>query len=298
MWQAFVSWFSSVIQYMYDITVAIGLPNYGLAIILMTILIKLIMFPLTQKQMKSMRGMQEIQPKMKILQERYKDDPQTMQTKVMELYKQHGVNPFGGCLPLLIQMPIFIAFYRSLMGFEFKVQAHASFMGISNIGESVWKLAVEQGAFWALYIPILAGLTTYLQQRISTVDSKDPTQRTMLYMMPLFMAWIAATLPAGLPIYWIMFNILGILQQLYVNKTSRTLKPQAVTPEADIDPTEEIKPIEKKITAKEPAKKPSEQKETAKKNTSKENKAVGSGKGGKKNNGRPGANNRKKRKKR
>ena len=297
MWQAFVSWFSSVIQYMYDITVAIGLPNYGLAIILMTILIKLIMFPLTQKQMKSMRGMQEIQPKMKILQERYKDDPQTMQTKIMELYKQNGVSPFGGCLPLVIQMPIFIAFYRSLMTFEFKVQAHASFLGISNIGESVWKLTVEQGAFWALYVPILAGLTTYLQQKISTVDSNDPTQRTMLMMMPLFMAWIAATLPAGLPIYWIMFNILGILQQLYVNKTSR-LKPQTVMPEAETKPVEESKAIEKKGMTKDSASKTDEPKEAAKKNMPKEEKTAGSGKGGKKNNGRSGSNNRKKRKKR
>lgn len=298
MWQAFVSWFSDVIQYMYGITVSIGLPNYGLAIILMTILIKLIMFPLTQKQMKSMRGMQEIQPKMKIIQERYKDDPQTMQTKVMELYKQHGVSPFGGCLPLVIQMPIFIAFYQSLLKFEFKVQAHASFLGISNIGESVWALTVNQGAFWTLYIPVLAGLTTYLQQKISTVDSKDPTQRTMLYMMPLFMAWIAATMPAGLPIYWIMFNTLGIIQQLYVNNSSHVSKPELAMQDVTAKTVPENKTIAKTEVIKRSANQPIEKKETTKNFDSKEEKAAGRGKGGKINNGRPGTSGGKKRKKR
>jgi len=298
LWQAFVSWFSDVIQYMYGITVSIGLPNYGLAIILMTILIKLIMFPLTQKQMKSMRGMQEIQPKMKIIQERYKDDPQTMQTKVMELYKQHGVSPFGGCLPLLIQMPIFIAFYQSLLHFEFKVQAHASFFGISNIGESVWALTINNGDFWTLYIPILAGLTTFLQQKISTVDTNDPTQKTMLYMMPLFMAWIAATMPAGLPIYWIMFNTLGILQQLYVNRSSNILKPNLAGMEFTDENVAESKAVEKKEVPKGSANKPAEKKETAKTFDSKEEKVAGRGKGGKKNNGRTGTNGGKKRKKR
>ncbi len=216
MWHAFVQWFAEIIQTMYGITVSIGLPNYGLAIILLTIVIKILLFPLTQKQMKSMRGMQEIQPKLKYIQEKYKDDPQTMQSKIMEMYKKHGVNPFGGCLPLLIQMPIFIAFYQSLFGFDFKVAEHAAFFGIANIGQSV-SYYVSQGNFIPVYLPILAAVTTFLQQKISMVDTKDPTQKTMLYVMPLFMAWIAATMPAGLPLYWVMFNILGILQQMYVN---------------------------------------------------------------------------------
>ncbi len=293
MWQAFVSWFSDVIQYMYGITVSIGFPNYGLAIILMTIVIKIILFPLTQKQMKSMRAMQAVQPKMKIIQERYKDDPQVMQTKVMELYKQHGVNPFGGCLPLLIQMPIFIAFYRSLFGFEFKEAAHAAFLGISNIGESVWTLTISEGAFWTLYIPVLAGLTTYLQQKISTVDTKDPTQRTMLYMMPLFMAWIAATMPAGLPIYWIVFNILGIMQQLYVNKTQSLVKINSS--EEEIETTARNTVI-KKETGKTPYTDKTTDEEDDKQNTFKAEVLPGREKGGRKQDGRP--NSRKKRKKR
>ncbi|MGI5912126.1 MAG: YidC/Oxa1 family membrane protein insertase [Syntrophomonadaceae bacterium] len=214
MWQSFVQWFADVIQFMYGLTASLGIPNYGLAIIFMTIAIKVVLFPLTQKQLKSMRGMQEIQPKLKYIQEKYKDDPQTMQVKVMEMYKENGVNPFGGCLPLLIQMPIFIAFYQSLLNFNFKVAEHASFLWIPNIG--------DKDPFFLL--AVLAALTTYLQQRVTMVDITDTTQKTMLYIMPLFMAWIAATMPAGLPLYWVVFNILGILQQLYVNYSHRQAK--------------------------------------------------------------------------
>ncbi len=214
MWQSFVQWFASIIEFMYGLTAGLGMPNYGLAIIFMTIAIKLILFPLTQKQMKSMRGMQELQPKIKYLQDKYKEDPQKMQAKVMELYKENGVSPFGGCLPLLIQMPIFIAFYQSLYKFNFSVAEHAGFLWIPDIGQ-------PDGLY---LLAILAAVTTYLQQRVSMVDTKDPTQKSMLYMMPLFMAWIAATLPAGLPIYWVTFNILGILQQLYVNWSGNQAK--------------------------------------------------------------------------
>jgi len=269
LWQSFVQWFADVIQFMYGLTETLGVANYGLAIIIMTIAIKLVLFPITQKQLKSMRRMQEIQPKMKYVQEKYQDDPKLMQAKMMELYKEQGVNPFGGCLPLIIQMPIFIAFYQSLLNFNFKVAEHASFLWIPNIGErDPWFI-----------LAILSALTTYLQQRVSIVDTKDPTQKTMLYVMPLFMAWIAATLPAGLPLYWVVFNILGILQQLYINYSHRktvavtgTGKGAALSVEAEGRVKENI------ITE-----------------ASTEKKVAGRDKGGK-NNGSP--NNRKKRKKR
>ncbi|MGI6452700.1 MAG: YidC/Oxa1 family membrane protein insertase [Syntrophomonadaceae bacterium] len=268
MWQSFVQWFAQVIDYLYGVTVSMGVPNYGLAIIFMTILIKLVMFPLTQKQMKSIRGMQEIQPKLKRIQERYKNDTQTMNQKVMEVYKEHGVNPFGGCLPLLIQMPIFIAFYQSLYRFDFKVEAHAAFLWIPNIGAA--------DPYYIL--AILAGLTTYLQQKISMVNIADTTQRTMLYMMPLLMAWIAATMPAGLPLYWIVFNILGIFQQLYVNKSSaaQTASGIAVQPQPEIINQKADGPVEDEGSTFE--------------------QATRRGKGGKKKDGNP--HNRKERKKR
>lgn len=267
MWHSFVQWFADVIQFMYGLTGSLGAPNYGLAIIFMTIAIKLVLFPITQKQLKSMVGMQEMQPKLKYLQEKYKDDPQTMQVKLMELYKEHGVNPFGGCLPLIVQMPIFIAFYQSLLNFNFKVAEHASFLWIPNIG--------AKDPYFIL--AVLVALTTYLQQKVTMVDTKDPTQKTMLYFMPLFMAWITATVPAGLPLYWVTFNILGILQQLYVNRTHRKAKLVTGT-RMDVAVEAEGKTVE-----------------TVKPKASTRDKVAGSDKGGKKN-GSP--KNRKKRKKR
>lgn len=275
MWHSFVQWFASVIQFMYGITDSLGVANYGLAIIFMTIIIKIALFPITQKQLKSMRAMQEIQPKTKYLQEKYKDDPQKMQTKVMELYKEHGVNPFGGCLPLLVQMPIFIAFYQSLFSFKFAVEEHARFLWIPNIGSSdPWYI-----------LAVLAAATTFIQQRVAMVDVKDPTQKSMLYIMPLFMAWIAATMPAGLPLYWVTFNILGIIQQLYINWSSD--KAKLATAAATGSGIEMQLGMDSDV--------PQEAESTDKERTVEE-KEVGREKGGKKVNGSP--NSRKKRKKR
>jgi YidC/Oxa1 family membrane protein insertase len=268
LWHSFVQWFGSLIQFMYGVTESIGFPNYGLAIIFMTVLIKIVLFPLTQKQMKSMRGLQEIQPKMKYIQEKYKDDSQTMQMKLMELYKEHNVNPFGGCLPLLIQMPIFIAFYQSLYRFDFKVAEHARFLWIPDIAQT--------DPYYIL--AILAAASTFIQQKISMVNATDPTQRTMLYIMPLFMAWIAATLPAGLPLYWIVFNILGIIQQLYVNWSSKKIKLDTGTG-ITIETTIEGSAIDPK-----------------KQNSGTDEKAIGRDKGGTKKNEKP--HSRKKGKKR
>lgn len=208
MWQAFIDFFIQIIEFTYHLTVDIGWPSYGLAIVFMSIAIKLVLFPVNQYQLNSMRRMQQIQPKLKELQERYKNDKEKFNEKVMALYSEYKINPLGGCLPLLIQMPIFIAFYRALSSIQYEVVEHAGFLWVPNIA--------EPDPYYGF--AVLAALTTFLQQRISMVDVKDPTQRTMLYVMPLMMGWIAMSLPAGLPLYWIVFNILGILQQLFVNK--------------------------------------------------------------------------------
>jgi YidC/Oxa1 family membrane protein insertase len=235
LWNAFIQWFIDVINLAYGLTVHVGLPSYGIAIILMTIAIKVVMFPLTQRQMHSMSAMQEIQPKTKYIQDKYKDDPKVMQQKIMELYKENGVSPFGGCLPLLIQMPIFIAFYQSLFKMskvEFLNAANPGFLWIANIG--------KPDPYYIL--AVLAAATTYYQQKISMVDSKDPTQKTMLYFMPIFMAFIAYKLPAGLPLYWVVFNILGILQQLYVNRQKKSMAISKGTALLTMETQENAKP--------------------------------------------------------
>ena len=212
MWQFIVNSFSELIQFCYHITDLAGLANYGLAIILITVLIKVVLYPLTNTQMKSMRNMQAIQPKLKELQARYKDNPEKMQAETMKLYKEKGVNPFGGCLPLLIQMPILIAFYQALIRFEYAVPADAAFLWIPNIS--------LPDPYYIL--PILTAATTYFQQKISTVDANDPTQKTMMMVMPLFIGWIALKFASGLAIYWVVFNLLNILQQTYINHKNQT----------------------------------------------------------------------------
>jgi len=209
----------------------IGLPNYGLAIILMTFVIKAIIYPLTHKQMKSMRELQELQPKLKELQKRYADDPEKMQMETLKLYKEHGVNPLGGCLPLLIQMPILLAFYNALVKFHYV--GDKSFLWVADLS--------KPDALFLL--PILAGLTTYIQQRLSTMDANDPTQKSMLIVMPLMIAWMATRFAAGLALYWVMFNVLSILQQMYINYRSKPAVEAAAALEAiTVESGERAKP--------------------------------------------------------
>lgn len=206
-----------LMNWLYQLTVGAGVPSYGLAIILLTLLIKVVLYPLTQKQMKSMAAMQKIQPKVKEIQEKWKDkNQQKMQQKIMDLYKENNVNPMGGCLPLLIQLPILIALYRSLFAFPFINEEHASFIWVAN-------LSLKDPYF---ILPALAGITTYFQTKMTT-SMADPTQRTMLYVMPLMIVWISSTFPSGLSLYWVTFNIAGILQQYLVNRQTMPLKEGA-----------------------------------------------------------------------
>jgi len=223
LWQSLVGGMSSLITWLYHLTLSVGFGSYGLAIILMTILIKLVLFPLSLKQMKSMTMMQQLAPKIKEIQEKYKGkDAQLMQQKIMELYKQHNVNPMAGCLPLLVQMPILIALYRALMIFPYADPNHASFLWIGNLSH-IYTLGQFFSNPTVIFIPLLAGLTTYYQTRMTT-NTQDQTQKMMLYTMPLFIAWITTTVPAGLGLYWVTFNLAGIVQQYFVNKQTLAMK--------------------------------------------------------------------------
>jgi YidC/Oxa1 family membrane protein insertase len=206
---------TSIINWMYGLTVSANIASYGLAIILFTILLKIVLYPLTLKQMKSMYMMQKLGPKIKEIQDKYKGkDPQKMQQKIMEIYKEHNVNPLSGCLPLLIQMPILIALFQALRGFVYKDPNHAGFLWIPNLSQI-------NNDFYAL--AILAAVTTFLQTRLTT-NMADQTQKMMLYTMPLMIGYFATQVPAGLALYWVTFNTLGILQQYIVNKQTKDLK--------------------------------------------------------------------------
>lgn len=208
LWSALVDAMRSIISSLYLFTDTIGIPSYALAIIILTVIIKVVLYPLTKKQMISMKMMQKLAPEIKQIQEKYKKkDQQKMQKKIMELYQKHNVNPLAGCLPILLQMPILIALYQALFNFDFINPAHAMIFNIINLAERdpTYVLA------------ILAAATTFAQSKLTT-NTEDTTQRTMLYVMPLLIGWIAATVPSGLALYWVIFNLVGAIQQFYINK--------------------------------------------------------------------------------
>lgn len=214
MWHSFVQGFSSIIHLFYSYTVQLGIGNYGLAIIMITILLKMLLYPLSAKQMNSVKGMQELQPKVKELQEKYKGQPEKAQKEVMELYKEQKVNPLAGCFPLLVQMPILIAFYQALLGLEYLEPSHAGFLWIANLSQPDR----------TLILPILTAASTYWQQKVSTANTQDQTQKYMLIFMPLFIGYLSYTFPAGLALYWVVFSVIGALQQIYVNHKTNKAK--------------------------------------------------------------------------
>ncbi len=180
--------------------------NWGLAIILVTIAIKTLLYPLARAQYRSFAKMRLLQPKMTAMKEQYGDDRQKMSMKMMELYKKEKVNPLGGCFPLLIQMPVFIALYWVLM--ESVELRHAPFM--------LWidDLSVMDPYY---VLPLLMGASMYLMQKMQPMSpTMDPMQQKMMQLMPVFMTVFFIFFPAGLVLYWLMNNLISIAQQLYI----------------------------------------------------------------------------------
>ena len=237
MWHSFVQGFSSLIQLFYSFTVQMEIGNYGLAIIMITISLKLLLYPLSAKQMSSVKAMQQIQPKVKDLQEKYKGQPEKAQKAVMELYKENKVNPLAGCFPLLIQMPILIAFYQALLGLEYLEPSHAGFLWIANLSQPDR----------TLILPILTAASTYWQQKVGTPNTGDATQKYMLIFMPLFIGYLSYTFPAGLALYWVVFSVIGALQQIYVNRKQNKVKAgvEAGNKDTKLESKTESKPVTK-----------------------------------------------------
>ncbi len=218
-----VAFLSSIIEFFYSLTVNVGIPSYGLAIIIFTVVIKLILFPLTAIQVKSTKRMQEAQPMIKEVQEKYKNNKQKQQEKMMELYQKEKINPFGGCLPLLIQMPILIALFTSLRTFfdpaenPSLIVEHASFLWIPNLGSpDPWIL------------PLLVAGFMFLQSKVSMGNSNDQTQKAMLYMMPVMMAWFSRSFPAGLALYWVMYNIMSTMEHFVIRRDGSGIKKEEI----------------------------------------------------------------------
>jgi len=190
--------------------------NWGFAIILVTITIKTILYPLARAQYRSFAKMRLLQPKMAAMKEQYGDDRQKMSMKMMELYKKEKVNPLGGCFPLLIQMPVFMALYWVLM--ESVELRHAPFI--------LW---IEDMSVMDPYyvLPLLMGISMFLMQKMQPVSPQmDPIQQKMMQMMPVFMTVFFVFFPAGLVLYWLFNNLISIAQQLYI--TNQFNKEQEV----------------------------------------------------------------------
>ncbi len=180
--------------------------NWGWSIIALTIIIRLLMFPLTYKGMVSMQKMKEIAPRIKEVQAKYKGDPQRMNAAVMEMYKKHGANPIGGCLPMLLQIPIFFAIYRVLIN-------AVELQGASWL---VWSDLSRMDPWFVL--PILMGATMWYQQHITPNTFTDPMQARLFKWLPVVFTFFFLTFPAGLVLYWLVNNLFSIGQQYMVNK--------------------------------------------------------------------------------
>lgn len=202
--------------------------SYGWSIILLTIFVKTLLLPLTIKSYHSMKEMQRIQPRMKQLQERYKGKPEELNKQIMMLYKEHKVNPFGGCLPILLQMPFLIALYAALMGNDFKTtiiaSGHKSFFFVTDLTAS--GIMTDTGLHIEnLILVILFGLTTFWQQKVMTIPGHDPAsqamQKQMLYMMPIMITgmFFIFPVPSGVFIYLVASNVISVAQYAYLNQS-------------------------------------------------------------------------------
>ncbi len=193
-------------------------PNYGLVIILFSILIKLALSPLTKQSFLSMGKMSKLQPKIAELKEKYAGDQQKVQKETMKLYQTYGINPAGGCLPMLLQMPILFALFAFFrVAIEIR---HESFLWIKDLAspdyilELPFKIPLVNVDHLAVLAPLL-GITMFFQQKMTM---RDPSQKAMVYMMPIMMTFMFMGFSSGLNLYYMMFNLLSIAQQYYINK--------------------------------------------------------------------------------
>ena len=198
--------FKIILEYFFSFT-----HSWGWSIILLTVLIKIVLFPTLLKQIQAMNKMKLLQPKLKEIQEKYyKTNPEEYQRRTMELYKKDKVNPFSGCLPLLIQIPILFAIFNLLQNPDYiaNVIKDASFLGLF--------LLKDKGN---IPLAVLSGITTFFQQKLTTPNTtaNDQTQM-MLYIMPIMFGFFTYQVNAGIGLYWVVSNIVGIAQQYLINE--------------------------------------------------------------------------------
>lgn len=194
--------------------------NYGLAIILLTAAVKLALYPLTLQSLQQMAAMQRVQPKLQELQKKFKGKADELQKRTIELYKSEKVNPLGGCLPMLLQMPFFLAVFGAVYSPEFKALltlpgTQAGFLWVKNLAEpDLIPLAIFGREFSLPIMAMLIGITSYWAQK--TMPSAQTQKGPMLYFFPVFIAWISIHFPAGAQLYWLAQTVFSIIQQMYI----------------------------------------------------------------------------------
>ena len=202
--------------------------NYGVAILIFTVLIKLVTLPFTMQQQKAMRAQAGVAPKMEAIKKKYAKDPQKLQQAQLELYKTEGINPLSGCLPMLIPWPLFVAFYQSVQ--SVMTAQPEQFLQLSQhiLPALANRVPVNEVFLWLnlsrpdplFILPVLAGVTTWVQQQMMQMPSADAQSKsmnqTMGIFMPIFMGYITWSFASGLAVYWVAFNIIGIIQQYFI----------------------------------------------------------------------------------
>jgi YidC/Oxa1 family membrane protein insertase len=200
--------------------------NYGVSIVLLTILVRVVTAPLTIKQMRSMERMKLLQPKMKEIQEKFADDRQRQSEEMMKLYKQEKVNPLAGCFPMLLQLPVFIGLFYALRS---SIQLRqAPFVGWIDDLSAPDELFIVPGLELPFRVlPLMMGASMWLQQKITPMQQMDPAQaRMMMIVMPIMMTVLLYGFPSGLALYWMMSNVLGIVHQLWIGRHMRPAKAE------------------------------------------------------------------------
>ncbi len=183
--------------------------DWGWSIVLLTLLIKIVLFPFSIKQIQSMEKMKRIQPKIKEIQDKYKDRPEEFQRRTMELYKKEQVNPLGGCLPMLIQLPVLWAIYALLTDPKYLVAG--------QIAKDVFLGILPLGVTNNIPLAVISGVTTFLQQKMTMpTTGTDSNQQMFLYITPLLFGFITWTVSAGIGLYWVASNVIGIAQQYLI----------------------------------------------------------------------------------
>ena len=253
-------WFEKPIFWLLDALFR-AVHNFGLAIILLTVIVRGMMFPVAQRQFSSMAAMRAIQPKLKVIQERFKDDKQKQQQEIMALYKAEGVNPLAGCLPIFLQIPVFFALYKVLV-LTIEMRHQPFYLWIKDLSAPdplhvlnlFGLLPFTPPEFLGIGIlAILLGVTMWAQFKLQPA-AMDPAQQQVMALMPWMMMFVMAPFAAGLLIYWITSNVLTIAQQKYLYSKHPQLKAQASKDQLDIDRS--VAREQKAQTPKTPPRKP------------------------------------------